>query len=554
MNNWIDTVLFDHSSLQAVIVVALICALGMMLGKVKVAGVSLGVTFVFFIGIIAGHLGLSIDPAMLSYAQDFGLVLFVYALGLQVGPGFFSSLAHGGVKLNMLGLGLVVAGLAVAVVLSFVTPVSLPDMMGVLCGACTNTPALGAVQQTLDQMGVPSDTPALGCAVTYPLGVVGVIVAIVLMRKMFVRSSDIVAAPMHEIPKPKITEFEVTNTGLVGKHIGEVAKMFHCHFVISRHWRNGTVSIPTSTSQLQLHDRILVVSSPEDVERLHVIFGEENATDWNASGIDWNAVDRQLVSRQFIVTRRQLNGKTLGSLRLRNLYGVNISRVYRSGVPLLAAPDLRLQFGDKIIVVGEQKAIDKIEPLIGNTVGTLNEPNLFAVFIGIVFGMALGAVPFHFPGVGMPVRLGLAGGPIIMGILVGTFGPRLHMVTYTTASANLMLRSLGLSLFLACLGLGAGANFFAAVFRAEGLMWIGLGVLLTIVPVVIVGFIATRMMKIDFGSVTGMLCGSMANPMALDYANTTLPGDRPSVAYATVYPLSMFARVILVQIVILLIL
>lgn len=551
---WIQTVFLEQSALQAVVILCLICAIGMVFGKIKVAGISLGVTFVFFIGIIAGHFGISINEDMLAYASDFGLVLFVYALGLQVGPGFFSSLAQGGIRLNMLGLGLAVLTLITGIALVYVTPVSLPDMMGLFCGATTNTPALGGVQQTLAQLGIPSDSAALGCAVTYPMGVVGVILGIIFMRKFFVRESEICSHPMVELPKPKITEFEVSNNGIVGKSIEDVARVFQCHFVISRLWRNGSVSIPTSTTVLQLHDRLLVVSAPEDVERLHVILGEQDTTDWNASGIDWNAVDRQLASRQFIVTRPQLNGKTLGSLRLRNLYGVNISRVYRSGVPLLAAPDLRLQFGDKIIVVGEQKAIDKIEPLIGNTVNTLDEPNLFAVFIGIVLGIAVGAIPFTFPGVSVPVSLGLAGGPIIMGILVGTFGPRFHMVTYTTASANLMLRAIGLSLYLACLGLSSGAHFFETVFRSEGLMWIGIGAFLTIVPTVLLGLMALKWMKIDFGTVTGMLCGSMANPMALDYANTTLPGDRPSVAYATVYPLCMFARVIMVQLVILLLL
>lgn len=549
--SWIQSILLEHSAMQAVVVLCLICAVGMVLGKIKIAGISLGVTFVFFVGIVAGHLGVSVDASMLDYAADFGLVLFVYALGLQVGPGFFSSLAHGGIKLNVLGLALAVLSLLMAVGITFITPVNLPDMMGVFCGATTNTPALGGVQQTLAQLGIPSGTPALGCAVAYPLGVIGVILAIIFMRKFFIRPSDISAAPLHELPKPKITEFEVTNKGIVGKTVEDVARVFNCHFVISRLWRNGAVSIPTSGTTLEMHDRLLVVSAPEDVEPLHVIFGEQDKTDWNDAGIDWNAVDRQLVSHQFIVTRRQLNGKTLGSLRLRNLYGVNISRVYRSGVPLLAAPDLRLQFGDKIVVVGEQKAIDKIESLIGNTVNTLDEPNLFAVFIGIVLGVALGAVPFHFPGVSVPVSLGLAGGPIIMGILVGTFGPRLHMITYTTASANLMLRAIGLALFLACLGLSSGADFFESVFRAEGAMWIGIGAFLTVVPVVLLGLVAVKWMRMDFGTVTGMLCGSMANPMALDYANATLPGDRPSVAYATVYPISMFARVILVQLVIL---
>ena len=543
--------MIEHSSLQAIVIVSLICAIGMALGKVKIAGISLGVTFVFFIGIIAGHIGLSIDPAMLKYAENFGLVIFVYALGLQVGPGFFSSLAHGGVKLNVLGLSLALLTLITAIALTYVTPVSIPDMMGLFCGATTNTPALGAVQQTLSQLGIPSSTPALGCAVTYPLGVVGVIIAVIIMRKLFIKPNEISDAPIGSLPKPKITEFEVSNPGIYGKTIEEIARLSNCHFVISRLWHNGTVSIPTSSSRLEAGDRLLVVSTPDDVEALHIVFGEQDKTDWNANDIDWNTVDRQLVSQPFIVTRRQINGKTLGSLRLRNLYGVNISRVYRSGLALLATPDLRLQLGDKIIVVGEQKAIDKIEPMIGNTINVLNEPNLFAVFIGIVLGIALGSIPFHFPGIGVPISIGLAGGPIIMGILVGTFGPRLHMVTYTTTSANLMLRAIGLALYLACLGLESGAHFFETVFRSEGLLWILLGMLLTIVPALILGVFTVKVLKFDFGTTTGMLCGSMANPMALDYANSILPGDHQSIAYATVYPLSMFARVILVQIVIL---
>lgn len=549
--DWINLLLIEHSSLQAIVIVSLICAIGMALGKVKIAGISLGVTFVFFIGIIAGHIGLSIDPAMLKYAENFGLVIFVYALGLQVGPGFFSSLAHGGIRLNVLGLSLALITLITAIALTYVTPVSIPDMMGLFCGATTNTPALGAVQQTLSQLGIPSSTPALGCAVTYPLGVVGVIIAVIIIRKLFIKPNEISDAPIGSLPKPKITEFEVSNPGIYGKTIEEIARLSNCHFVISRLWHNGTVSIPTSSSRLEAGDRLLVVSTPDDVEALHIIFGEQDKTDWNANDIDWNTVDRQLVSQPFIVTRRQINGKTLGSLRLRNLYGVNISRVYRSGLALLATPDLRLQLGDKIIVVGEQKAIDKIEPMIGNTINVLNEPNLFAVFIGIVLGIALGSIPFHFPGIGVPISIGLAGGPIIMGILVGTFGPRLHMVTYTTTSANLMLRAIGLALYLACLGLESGAHFFETVFRSEGLLWILLGILLTIVPVLILGLITVKVLKFDFGTATGMLCGSMANPMALDYANSILPGDHQSIAYATVYPLSMFARVILVQIVIL---
>lgn len=548
---WLQNLIIEQSAIQAIIVLSLICALGLALGKVKVAGVSLGVTFVFFVGILAGHLGLTVDTQILKYAENFGLVLFVYALGMQVGPGFFSSVAHGGIRLNLIGLSLALLTLLCAVGLSFLSPVSLADMMGLFCGATTNTPALGAVQQTLSQLGISASTPALGCAVTYPLGVVGVILGIIFMRKILIRPNEITSHSMQSLPKPKITEFEVTNPGICGKTVGDIGHFSNCHFVISRLWRDGNVSIPTSSTELQMNDHLLVTSAPDDVEGLHIVFGQQDQTDWNAKDIDWNAVDRQLVSKSFVVTRRQINGKTLGSLRLRNLYGVNISRVYRSGVPLLATPDLRLQLGDKIIVVGEGKALDKIEPLIGNAVTVLDEPNLFAVFVGIVLGIALGMIPFHFPGISLPVRLGLAGGPIIMGILIGKFGPQLHLVTYTTVSANLMLRAIGLSLYLACLGLDSGAHFFETVFRSEGLLWIGLGAFLTMVPTVLVGIVAVKGFKIDFGTASGMLCGSMANPMALDYANSTLPGDRASVAYATVYPLCMFARVILVQITIL---
>lgn len=550
--NWLEKLLTEHSAIQALLVISLIIAIGIALGKIKIGGLSLGVTFVFFVGIIAGHIGFSIDSDMLHFVENFGLVLFVYALGLQVGPGFFNSLAHGGLRLNMLGLALALLTLTVAVLLSYVTPVNLPEMMGIFCGATTNNPALGAVQQALSQYGIPSDTAALGCAVTYPLGVVGVIIAIIFMRQFFIRKSEISDTPVSNIPRPINTEFEVRNPGIYGKTIEQIAKATNCRFVISRMWRDGVVSIPTSDLVLQKHDRLLVVSAPDDLETLLMLFGEQETIDWNRSDIDWNAVDRRLVSESFIVTRKALNGKTLGSLRLRNLYGVNISRVYRSGMPLLATPSLRLQLGDRIIVVGEQSAMEKIEPLIGNAVNVLDEPNLVPVFIGIVLGIILGAIPLHLPGMSIPICLGLAGGPIIMGILVGTFGPRLHMVTYTTSSANLMLRAMGIALFLACLGLEAGEHFFDTVFRTEGALWVGLGFLLTVIPTIIVGLFAVKLMKIDFGTATGMLCGSMANPMALDYANNSLPGDRPSVAYATVYPLSMFARVILVQIVIVL--
>ncbi len=545
---WLYSLFIEHSALQAVVVLSLISAIGLGLGKIHVCGISLGVTFVFFAGILAGHFGLSIDPQMLNYAESFGLIIFVYALGLQVGPGFFSSFRKGGVTLNMLAIAVVILGTFLAVVCSYTTGVSLPNMVGILCGATTNTPALGAAQQTLKQMGLESSTPALGCAMAYPLGVIGVILAVLLIRKLLVRREDLEVQEKDDANKTYIAAFQVHNPAIFNKSIKDIAHMSYPKFVISRLWRDGNVSIPTSEKIIKEGDRLLVVTSEKDALALTVLFGEQENTDWNKEDIDWNAIDSQLISQRIVVTRPELNGKKLGALRLRNHYGINISRVYRSGVQLLATPELTLQLGDRLTVVGEAAAIQNVEKVLGNAIKSLKEPNLVAVFVGIILGLALGAVPFSIPGISTPVRLGLAGGPIIVGILIGTFGPRLHMITYTTRSANLMLRALGLSLYLACLGLDAGAHFFDTVFRPEGLLWIGLGFGLTLVPTVLVGFFAFKIMKIDFGSVSGMLCGSMANPMALNYANDTIPGDNPSVAYATVYPLSMFLRVIIAQV------
>lgn len=541
-----------HSAVQALIVISIVCAAGLSLGKIRFGSISLGVAFVFFAGIVAGHFGLSIDADMLVFAQNFGLVLFVYALGLQVGPGFFSSMRHGGVRLNMLGLGLALLGLAFTVALVWVTSVTLPDLMGLFCGATTNTPALGAVQATLVQLGIPSSTPALGCAVAYPFGVVGVILVLILLRRFWVSDDRIVPPPADAASKPVISEFEICNPGIYGKTVAEVAQLTSLRFVISRLWRDGVVNIPTSDTRLSAGDHLLVISSPGDVKPLELIFGEQEQQDWNRADIDWDSIDRQLVSRNVIVTRHNLNGQLLGSLRLRNLYGINISRVYRSGVPLLATPGLRLQLGDRLTIVGETEAVSQVEKILGNAVNDLDEPNLVAVFIGIVLGLLLGSVPLSFPGVSAPVKIGLAGGPIVMGIIIGTFGPRLHMAIYTTPSANRMLRSIGLTLFLACLGLDSGAHFFEPVFRTEGLLWLALGLAMTVVPTLIAGIVALKLFRLDYATTAGLLCGSMANPMALDYANSTVPSDTPSVAYATVYPVSMFARVILVQVAILL--
>ncbi len=553
--NWLQEAFLEPTMVQAVIIISLVSALGLYLGRIKIFGISLGITFVFFAGILAGHLGIVVNKDMLYFAQSFGLILFVYALGLQVGPGFFSSLKKGGVAMNMMGLGVILLGLVMTVGLHWTTGISLSNMVGLLCGAVTNTPALGAAQQALLQID-PTNTKgvtdmALACAVTYPLGVVGVILAIIILRALFADKKQKDQKEQRDMTT-YVAEFHVSNPGIYEKSIKDVMKLTEKHFVISRVWRNGKVSIPTSDTLLHEHDHLLIISVKSDVENIKVLFGEQENVDWNKADIDWNAIDSQLISRRIAVTRNRVNGVKLGSLRLRNLYGINITRVNRAGIDLLASPDLRLQIGDRLTIVGEANSVNTVGKILGDEIKRLNNPNLLAVFIGISLGMLLGALPITLPGMSTPVKLGIAGGPIIVGILMGAFGPRFHLTTYTTMSANLMLRQLGIIIYLAGLGIDSGAHFFETVFRTEGLLWIGLGFLLTIVPVLIVGFIASQFFKLDYAHNVGMLCGSMANPMALNYANTTVDGDEPSVSYATVYPLSMFIRVISAQLVLML--
>lgn len=553
--NWLQEAFLEPTMVQAVIIISLVSALGLYLGRIKIFGISLGITFVFFAGIFAGHLGIVVNKDMLYFAQSFGLILFVYALGLQVGPGFFSSLKKGGVAMNMMGLGVILLGLIMTVSLHWVTGVSLSNMVGLLCGAVTNTPALGAAQQALLQID-PANTKgvtdmALACAVAYPLGVVGVILAIIILRALFADKKQKDLKEQRDTTT-YVAEFHVSNPAIYEKSIKDVMKLTDKHFVISRVWRNGKVSIPTSDTLLHEHDHLLIISVKSDVENIKVLFGEQENVDWNKADIDWNAIDSQLISRRIAVTRNRVNGVKLGSLRLRNLYGINITRVNRAGIDLLASPDLRLQIGDRLTIVGEANSVNTVGKILGDEIKRLNNPNLLAVFIGISLGMLLGALPITLPGMSTPVKLGITGGPIIVGILMGAFGPRFHLTTYTTMSANLMLRQLGIIIYLAGLGIDSGVHFFETVFRAEGLLWIGLGFLLTIVPVLIVGFIASQFFKLDYAHNVGMLCGSMANPMALSYANTTVDGDEPSVSYATVYPLSMFIRVISAQLVLML--
>ena len=553
--NWLQEAFLEPTMVQAVIIISLVSALGLYLGRIKIFGISLGITFVFFAGILAGHLGIVVNKDMLYFAQSFGLILFVYALGLQVGPGFFSSLKKGGVAMNMMGLGVILLGLVMTVGLHWTTGISLSNMVGLLCGAVTNTPALGAAQQALLQID-PTNTKgvtdmALACAVAYPLGVVGVILAIIILKALFTDKKQKDQKEQRDMTT-YVAEFHVSNPAIYEKSIKDVMKLTEKHFVISRVWRNGKVSIPTSDTLLHEHDHLLIISVKSDVENIKVLFGEQENVDWNKADIDWNAIDSQLISRRIAVTRNRVNGVKLGSLRLRNLYGINITRVNRAGIDLLASPDLRLQIGDRLTIVGEANSVNTVGKILGDEIKRLNNPNLLAVFIGISLGMLLGALPITLPGMSTPVKLGIAGGPIIVGILMGAFGPRFHLTTYTTMSANLMLRQLGIIIYLAGLGIDSGAHFFETVFRTEGLLWIGLGFLLTIVPVLIVGFIASQFFKLDYAHNVGMLCGSMANPMALNYANTTVDGDEPSVSYATVYPLSMFIRVISAQLVLML--
>lgn len=546
--DWVNNLFSVHSSIQIVVILSIIIAFGLAIGKVKIMGISLGIAFVFFVGILAGHLGLSIDPTVLDYAETFGLAMFVYCLGLHVGPNFFGSLRHEGMSQNMWSLAVIVFGTLFSLLLIPLTGINLPDMLGLLCGATTNTPALGAATQALSHLGMSSGTVALATAVTYPLGVLGVIIAMMLLRKLFVKPADLEVKTAESNDHTYIAEFKVVNPATSGKSIASVSDMTHLKFIISRIWRGNEVIVPNAETTLMVDDDLLVITTKEDEGAMEILFGKKINKNWNEEAIDWNAIDTQVESRVLVLTRTELNGKRLGELHLRKSYGVNVSRVLRGDMKLLATSDLRLQYGDRVTVVGQHEAVNHVESYFGNSVKTLNEPNIGSILFGIFLGLAIGTIPISIPGMGSSVRLGIAGGPIIMGIIVGALGPKMHFISYTTQSASLMLRKLGLSLYLACLGLDAGKDFFDTVMRPQGLLWIGIGALITIIPVLIVGLIALKTKKFDFGTICGILCGSMANPMALGYANDTIKGDTASISYASVYPLGMFVRVIIAQI------
>ena len=553
--NWLNELFTQHTFIQAVMILSIICAVGLALGKIKVKGVSLGVTFVFFAGIIAGHFNIQIDPQMLALAQNFGLILYIYALGVQVGPGFFSSFKQGGIKLNLLSIGLLMIGSLMAVIIHWTTGISASDTVGLLAGAVTNTPMLGAGQQALMQMDPgnhqAANDMAMACAVAYPFGLVGMIASVLILKKMFA-PKDFKKSEDKSSDNTYVAEYQISNPAIFGKTIMEIRQNANCQFVISRVWKNETLIIPTSETILEENEHVLVISAKKDIERIKTLLGHREDVDWNKKDIDWNAIDSQLVSKKVLVTKSRHNGVKLGDLRLRNSYGINITRVNRAGIDLLPSRNLRLQIGDKLTIVGEARAVERVSAILGNEAKRLKNPNLLSIFVGIILGLILGSIPIAIPGMSTPIKLGIAGGPMIIGILMGAFGPRFHMQTYTTRSANLMLRQLGLTIYLAGLGLSAGAGFFDTVFTAEGLKWVIISIALAIVPVLVMGFLTAKIFKTSYADNVGMLCGGMANPFALDFAGTGADGEDPAVAYATVYPANIFLRVISAQIIILL--
>ena len=548
--DWLQNLLFDENSIAHIVLLySFVIAVGVLLGKIKFFGVSLGVTFVLFTGIVCGHFGLTGNTQILTFLQDFGLILFVFCIGLQVGPSFFSSFKKGGIAMNLVAMGIVALNIAVAVALYYGLNgrIELPMMVGILCGAVTNTPGLGAANEALSQLNYSGPQIAMGYACAYPLGVLGIIGSIIAIRYIcrinLKKEEEDIAKEEAANPHltPRMMHLEVHNEALAGKTLLQVRDFMGRDFVCSRILQNGHVSIPNRDTVFHLGDQLFVVCAEDDAEAIIAFIGPKIE-------VDWEKQDTPMVSRRILITQPKMNGKQLGEFHFSSMYGVNVTRVNRSGMDIFASRNLTLQVGDRVMVVGPQDAVERVANLMGNSLKRLDHPNIVTIFVGIFLGIFFGSLPIAFPGIPTPVKLGLAGGPLIVSILIGRFGYKLKLVTYTTMSANLMLRALGLALYLACLGLDAGAHFFETVFRPEGLLWIGVGFVLTLVPVLIMGVVAFKWMKVDFGSVTGMLCGSMANPMALNYANDTIPGDNPSVSYATVYPLCMFLRVIIAQV------
>ncbi len=552
--NWFNELITGTSIAHAVLVLSGVVALGVLLSRIKICGVSLGVTWILFVGIIAGHFGLTVDPSINNFIKEFGLILFVYSVGLQVGPGFFSSFKKGGLTLNGVAVLIVLMSVLLAYIIHAVTGTSLVTMVGVLCGAVTNTPGLGAAQQTyLEATGAADPSIAMGYAVSYPLGVVGIVMSIVVIKGLFgmTMEKELERATGSSADAAKMaTKYtvEVRNSAIIDKSIESLHGLIDKDFVVSRLCRaNGKVEIPTSETKLYEGDRILVISVESNKESIAAFFGEQV----EVSVEEWKDMDSQLSARKIVVTKHKINGKTLGELKVRSVFGVNVTRVNRAGIDLVAAPDLELQIGDRVLAVGDEKKLEGFAKMLGNSSKQLREPNLLAIFLGIAVGVIFGSIPFMLPGMPQPVKLGLAGGPLIIAILISRFGYKFHVVTYTTLSANMMLREVGISLFLAAVGIASGAGFVDTVVNKGGFAWIGYGVIITVVPMLVGAAIGRFVFKFNYFQLMGLISGSGTNPSGLAYSNSVSPINQQAVSYATVYPLVMFLRVLTPQILIL---
>lgn len=555
--NWLQDLLTNPNSIAHIVALyAFVIAAGVLLGKIKFFGISLGVTFVLFVGILAGHFGFTGNPAILSFVQDFGLILFVFCIGLQVGPSFFSSFKRGGITLNLLAVGIVFLNIAVALILYFALQgrVDIPMMVGILCGAVTNTPGLGAANEALQQLNYQGPEIAMGYACAYPLGVMGIILSMIIIRYIcrvdVQRDSDEIQKEEEANPhmKPYTISLKVQNEALSGKTLSQVQNFLARDFVCTRIIQDGHMITPNANTVLRLGDRMFLVCAEDDSEAIMAFIGPKIEQDWDAT----NQQDKPMVSRRILVTQPNINGKTLGELHFSSMYGVNVTRVNRSGMDLFAARQLRLQVGDRVMVVGPQDAIERVANLLGNQLRRLDHPNIVTIFVGILCGILFGSLPIAIPGMPTPVKLGLAGGPLIISILIGRFGHKVKLVTYTTMSANLMLREVGLVLFLASVGIKAGENFVQMVVEGDGILYVGLGFLITFIPLVITGIIARWHHRVNYFTLMGLIAGSNTDPPALAYANQIAGNDAPAVGYSTVYPLTMFLRILTAQLLVLL--
>lgn len=554
--NWINDLLWGEGIGHSILLLSFVIAAGIQLGKIKVFGVSLGITLVLFVGIILGHFGFTINHNVIHFFKEFGLILFVYSVGMQVGPGFFSSFKQGGITLNMLACGIVFLGVLTAVILHYATGIPMPTMVGILSGAVTNTPGLGAAQQAFSDMhGVSDNTIALGYAVAYPLGVIGIILSIILIKYIFRVSFDKENEQLNSEDSSHTNEAKpisliVKNPAIFNKTVAELSNLLeHRDFVISRVWRdsNKQIEIASANTVLQENDKVFVITTETDAETIKTFIGEEIDMERK----QWIRMESQFINRRILITKPELNGKRLGQLKLRKLYGINITRINRAGVDLVAKPGLTLQVGDRVNVVGTETAVSNVEKVLGNSMKRLNEPNLITIFVGIALGIVLGSIPISFPGIPQPVKLGLAGGPLVVAILISRFGYHYKLITYTTQSANLMLREIGITLFLACVGISAGDGFVDTIVNNGGFAWIGYGFIITFVPLMIIGCIGRYFCKVNYFTLMGLIAGSTTDPPSLAYSNATAGNDAPSVGYATVYPLTMFLRVLTAQLLIL---